>query len=76
MRCAFVLYAISDEALGGRFEIAPRRMWTMAKGQMRSNKEVRKPKADKKAAKPATAPAAGTPARFAKAQDDDKGKKK
>lgn len=44
----------------------------MAKGQIRSNKEVRKPKADKKkAAAPAT-----VPGKFASAQDKDDGKKK
>lgn len=44
----------------------------MAKGQMRSNKETRKPKADKKAkdAVPAT-----VPGKFASAQSSD-GKKK
>ncbi|EAU41808.1 hypothetical protein FP2506_15284 [Fulvimarina pelagi HTCC2506] len=44
----------------------------MAKGQMRGNKEIRKPKADKKAVKPEPA-AVATPAKFAKSQD---GKKK
>lgn len=44
----------------------------MAKGQMRSNKEVRKPKADKK--KSADAPAT-VPGKFAKAQDSDSKKK-
>ncbi|WP_255696619.1 hypothetical protein [Aurantimonas sp. HBX-1] len=40
----------------------------MAKGQMRSNKEVRKPKADKK-----TAPVAATvPGKFAPKSDDKK----
>ncbi|MDY8108999.1 hypothetical protein U0C82_07565 [Fulvimarina sp. 2208YS6-2-32] len=46
----------------------------MAKGQVRGNKEVRKPKADKKAAKPA-AVEVGTPAKFAKSQDETKKKK-
>jgi len=41
----------------------------MAKGQMRSNKETRKPKADKKA-KDAGAVAIGTPGKFAAPQKD------
>ena len=45
----------------------------MAKGQMRGNKEVRKPKADKKkvSATPET-----VPGKFAKAQEHGDGKKK
>ena len=45
----------------------------MAKGQMRSNKEIRKPKADKKA-KVAASPST-VPGKFASAQASD-GKKK
>ncbi|ASL43410.1 hypothetical protein bAD24_I07960 [Burkholderia sp. AD24] len=36
----------------------------MAKGQMRSNREVKKPKQDKKP-QPATSPSGGTPIRVA-----------
>lgn len=46
----------------------------MAKGQVRSNKEVRKPKKDKKAAT-AAAPSAVSGSKFAAPQKDD-GKKK
>lgn len=43
----------------------------MAKGQMRSNKEVRKPKADKKAAKSETASSA-TPGKFSRSLEEKK----
>ncbi|MER0236568.1 hypothetical protein [Fulvimarina sp. MAC8] len=43
----------------------------MAKGQMRGNKEIRKPKADKKAAKSETAMPA-TPAKFSRGQEEKK----
>ncbi len=46
----------------------------MAKGQVRSNKEVRKPKKDKTKA-PAAAPTAGTQVKFANSTTAD-GKKK
>lgn len=49
----------------------------MAKGQMRSNKEVKKPKKDKTKPGAATAPTAGVSmgARFAAAADKGKGDK-
>ncbi|MEN3794455.1 hypothetical protein [Fulvimarina sp. MAC3] len=43
----------------------------MAKGQVRGNKEVRKPKADKKAVKPEAATATPS-AKFSRSQDDKK----
>ena len=44
----------------------------MAKGQMRSNKEARKPKADKKAKAP-TSDSGKTPTPFKNASDKKKG---